>query len=1527
MLPAPTILTNSLKLQATSFRHPLIRIRLAANNLRLAVFIRLAANSLHLASFIRLTAGSLLLAAILLPLNLAAQYNRYRFSRLDISKGLSHNEVNCIFKDEIGFLWFGTMSGLNRYDGYSFKVFKHDLRDSSSINDDLIIRIWQGPGHKLWISAGKGLTIYDPLTEKFDRYPQRFLHSIHIDSDSITDIGNDRLGNYWFIATGKGAGLYKYDPAQLSAQPILHREGDPSTPHSNQLRSIASDSLGNWWIIYADGILEKMDGRTNKIVYSSAAIQKNFPGESLDYRLYIDDQNDCWVYTAGKPGGLLYFHPSTGNCLRIRKDSGRHSLNNNLVTGIVQDDKGIIWIATDHGGINLLDKKDSSIHYLLAHDDDDKSLSQNSINTLYKDNTGIIWVGTFKKGASYYHEDILKFPLYRHQPSNPNSLSYDDVNRFVEDEKGNLWIGTNGGGLIYFNRAMGKYMQYTHNPADPRSLSNDVIVSLCLDHEQRLWIGTYYGGLDCFDGKIFHHYRHNESDSNSIGDDRIWEIKEDSRGRLWIGTLAAGLDLFDRKRNVFIHYRPLGPIPSNVTAPSNATAPAFDTTASSGFHADPSTIKSVSTNGFRSPAASASPDTSGTSPSVRSGYISELMEDRQGNLWIGTAIGIDVLEAATGKFRHYGNQVNNPSSLSNDNVISILQDSRGLIWVGTREGLDLFDSKNRSFTTFRTGDGLPDNTILTILEDNDRHLWLSTPNGLSNMIVSADTHTGQHVYRFKNYDESHGLQGREFNENAALKTREGELIFGGANGFNIFDPQKLRNSPRRPELILTDLQVFNKSVGIGEKLNGHIILPRSITESREITLRYNENVFSIGFAVLDFLNAEKVKYAYILEGFNKDWLVSDDKTRKAVYTNLDPGNYTFKVRTANDDGSWNGQVLELGIKILPPFWKTPLAYILYVLLFVGILILARRMILQRAHRRFALEQERKEAQRLHDLDRMKIRFFTNVSHEFRTPLSLILTPLDKIIKNTDDPGRKAQFHLIHRNARRLLNMVNQLLDFRKLEVQELRLNAGKGDIVKFIRDLSFSFADIAEKKNIGFSFTTTLPSFCTSFDHDKLERILFNLLSNAFKFTHEHGRVSVALDLLSSDTHAGQPVLNASVPITSSAHITQAIPGVSGPDIPTVPVLHKSALLLQLTVKDTGIGMEKDRQEKIFERFFQNEIPGSMVNQGSGIGLAITKEFVKLHNGSIRVESEPGQGSSFIVLLPVMDLGPATDPGIIMASDPAVDTVAATKKIPRPPAVTTKKPIVLLVEDNEDFRFYLKDNLKEFFTIVEASDGKEGWQKTLAAHPQLVVSDISMPEMNGIDLCRKIKDDRRTSFIPVILLTALIGEEQQLKGLETGANDYMTKPFNFEILLSKIRNLLTQQETARKTYQKQVEASPTTVKAESPDEKFIRQALDLVEKHIANPEFSVEEMSRELFLSRVALYKKLFHLTGKTPIEFIRSIRLKRAAQLLEKNQFTVAEIAYEVGFNNPKYFSRYFKAEFGVLPSAYQRSASHPGS
>jgi DNA-binding response OmpR family regulator/nitrogen-specific signal transduction histidine kinase len=525
-----------------------------------------------------------------------------------------------------------------------------------------------------------------------------------------------------------------------------------------------------------------------------------------------------------------------------------------------------------------------------------------------------------------------------------------------------------------------------------------------------------------------------------------------------------------------------------------------------------------------------------------------------------------------------------------------------------------------------------------------------------------------------------------------------------------------------------------------------------------------------------------------------------------------------------------------------------------------------------------IEQERQEARRMHELDMMKIKFFTNVSHEFRTPLSLIMAPVDKILKHTEAEEQRHQLQLINRNAKRLLNMVNQLLDFRKMEVQELRLHTRNGDIISFIKEMVYSFSDVAEKKQIRLVFDSEIQGMVINFDHDKIERILFNLLSNAFKFTPDDGNVSVLL------------AINEKI---------------------------AEKRLLEIKVIDTGIGIPLDKQDKIFERFFQNEIPGSMVNQGSGIGLSITKEFVKLHNGEISVESEVGRGSCFTILLPV-DLTVEEQLPANKANIPVPAMTESQGLLQAGSGNAIKKLTVLLVEDNEDFRFYLKDNLSDTFNIIEAANGREGWQKSLALHPNLVVSDISMPEMNGIDLCRKIRNDKRTSHIPVVLLTAVTGEEQQLQGLETGANDYLTKPFNFEILMSKLKNILAMQEDMRKTYQKQLDVKPTEVETESFDEAFIKKAVQLIEKNIDNADFSVEELSSELFVSRVTLYKRALALTGKSPVDLIRSIRLKRAAQLLESSQLTISQISYKVGFKSQKYFVRCFKAEFNCLPSAY---------
>lgn len=1339
------------------------------------------------------------------------QSKYYNFSKVNTYTGLSHNWVNTILKDADGFLWFGTMSGLNRYDGYSCRVFHKNQNDSSSLSENNILALYELPDGKMWVRTMGAPCIYNPDTEKFDAGYQDYLRSLGLPPGAIRNIVKGNNGRYWFLY--EDMGLYLYSVNNKSAGPL--RQQHTSLP-AEKITAVQETKDEKLWMVHQNGLLQEYDIRSGKITLSSNALQQLHKGNNPN-NLFIDSDGDVWIwcYTCG----AFLFHPQDNTIKQFNENSFPERLSSNVVSQIVQDNNGLIWAGTDHGGVTLIDKKNNfSTSYLLNDAREPRSISQNTITTIYTDDSGIVWLGTYKHGVNYLNSNIVQFPYYHHEEFNARSLQYEDVNRFAEDKAGNIWIGTNGGGLIYFDRRRNTFKQYLHDPDNPNSLSNNVIVSLWIDHEDVLWIGTYLGGLNSFDGKQFTHYRHDDHNASSLADDRIWEIFEDREHNLWVGTLGGSLDRFDRKTNRFDHYK-------------------------------------------------------GKADFTLSDYISAIMQDRKGNLWVGTDAGIAVFEKHkdTPVFYRHTDEKN---SLGSNNVICLLEDSKGRIWVGCREGLNLFDEQTKTFQRFTISDGLPDNLILNILEDNRQTLWLSTPNGLCNAIPKQEE--DRIAFTVVAYDEMNNLQNREFNDNAALKTRKGELIFGGPFGFNIIDPDEIKKPDHQSRIVFTGLQILSKNVEPGMLVNNRILLQRSLLKLQSIDLKYRENAFSIEFASLDFSYSARDKYAYMLEGFNSDWLYADGNQRRATYTNLNPGRYIFKVKALDRDGTWS-DIKTLQINIEPPFWQRPIAYCIYILIAAGLFLLVRRITLDRIHMRFEMLQQRMEAERAHAVDQLKTKFFTNVSHELRTPLSLIISPLDRMLKQTTDDEQKKQLNLMQRNAKRLLNLVNQLLDFRKMEVQEVKLHPSIGDIIAFSRDISQSFEDIAEKKKIRLSFSSNVDSLEIYFDKDKIEKILFNLLSNAFKYTHDEGTVGITF-------------------------------------IYTPPVNNEQDGMLAIEVRDTGIGIPADKHEKIFERFFQTDVPESMVNQGTGIGLAITKEFVKLHNGIITVKSVPEQGACFTVLLPakkVYEPFTRTAVGSVPATDAEQISHQETPK-------GSKKKIVVLVEDNEDLRFYLKDNLKGQYHVEEATNGKEGWEKIKQVNPDLVVSDIMMPLMDGVELARKIKTETLTAHIPVILLTAMGSEEKQLEGLKAGVNDYITKPFTFEILASRIRNLLAQQKLLQKRFQMQIEVNPGEVTVTPVDEKFLKQALEIVEKQLDNPAFSVEDLSREMYMSRVTLYRKILSLTGRSPLEFIRSIRLKRAAQLLEKSGMSVAEIAYEVGFNNPKLFTRFFKEEFKVTPSQY---------
>jgi signal transduction histidine kinase/ligand-binding sensor domain-containing protein/DNA-binding response OmpR family regulator len=1356
-----------------------------------------------------------------------AQSRDYQFARYSTEQGLSHNQVNCFLKDSRGFVWVGTSGGLNRFDGYSFRVFKHDPADSASISDNQVNTLFEDPEGYIWINTRVGFDVYNPATERIDHNANKAAGRFGLTDADFSRIIKTQSGDYW-ISHNK-LGLVKYLTGSKKLISVKFNPPDGrNTSGKRVISDFGEDKQGNLWVVCDDGLLVRVDAQTHRIGIQSTLLQKRNLAGSLNHRIFVDDDGDPWVYIVRAVLGAFYFDLENNKLLTASTAGPDFKLNNNAVSAIISGPGGKIWIGTDHGGINILDKKSRSVSALLSSPNDPRTISQNSIQTLYKDPTGMIWAGTFKKGLCNYHKDIFRFSLIRHLPGDPASLPFDDVNVFAEDRKGNLWLGTNGGGLIYYDRKNSTFRQFRNVPGDQSSLSNDVIVSLFLDKNDVLWIGTYFGGLNQFDGKTFTRYLHDPADSTSLIDDRVWEIYEDSRGRLWVGTLGDGLDLFDRTTRTFRHYRRLAP------------------------------------------------------NSVSSDYISALLEDREGSLWVGTVNGIDVLKRDSKRFEHYSYRAGDSLSLSSDAVTSLAQDSLGLIWAGTLEGLNLYDRKRNAFITYNTSHGLPDNAVLTVVADQKQNLWLGTSKGLVNFRVTRRVGGMPAAFEISTYNEVDGLQGRGFNENAALRLRSGEMVFGGANGFSIFDPAQITDTPVAAKVMLTDFQVFNKSVRPQEFFEGDKILEKSVSLTDRIVLKYSQNVFTIEFAALNFLHSEKNHYMYTMEGFNDRWFEADN-TRKVTYTNLDPGTYVFKVKM-KEGGVSTERSLE--VEIMPPVWRTPGAYFLYFLLVISALLAGRWILIERERMNFKLEQERHFARQMHELDLMKIKFFTNVSHEFRTPLTLMLTPLENLLKNIrQDHVVYKQLSLVHRNAQRLFNLVTQMLDFKKLEVEETQFRPERGDIIKFVEQIAQTFSELSEHKHIRYSFESAVESRYADFDQDKLSKVMYNLLSNAFKFTPENGQVTVKLRVINGQGEEDQ---------------------------------------LEISVEDSGIGIPPEAQQKIFERFYQHPTPDHIMNQGSGIGLSIAGEFVKMHDGTLDLNSVTDVGSTFTVILPLRERHPR-----ILQSEPAeIQTVQGNSLEIDLPAERPGKdrPVVLLVEDNDEFREYLGEVLRKDYQLLEAPNGKVGLDITLEKVPDLIVSDVMMPEMDGIQLCRIIKADRRISHIPVVLLTARAEEEQRLQGYQTGADAYVTKPFRLDILLVRIANLIRQREQLQHQFQQHIEIRPTKVAIRSLDEQFVDSAIKAVEDNLPNAEFTVEELSDAMSMSRVYLYKKILSLTGKTPIEFIRVIRIRRGAGLLEKSQLTVSEIAYQIGFNNPKYFAKLFKEEYKMLPTEYRRHHSAQG-
>ena len=814
--------------------------------------------------------------------------------------------------------------------------------------------------------------------------------------------------------------------------------------------------------------------------------------------------------------------------------------------------------------------------------------------------------------------------------------------------------------------------------------------------------------------------------------------------------------------------------------------------------------------------------------------------------------------------------------MSNDAVNHVYKDSRGLIWIATREGLNVYDVRRHLFLDLSPVAEAKGSFIAAITEDQERNMWVSTSRKVIRVTVASDG-KGSYLFDSRAYNSEDGLQNCDFNQRSIKTLHNGIIVIGGLYGVNVFAPDHIRYNKMLPNVMFTGLSLFDEAVKVGQSYGGRVLIEKELNDVENVEFDYKQNIFSVSFASDNYNLPEKTQYMYKLEGFNNDWLTLPLGVHNVTFTNLAPGKYVLRVKAINSDGYVGMKEATLGIVVNPPFWMSWWAYLLYAIGLVVVFFLARYRMLKREREKFHLQQIENEVAKNEEINNMKFRFFTNVSHELRTPLTLIISPLEGMLKETTDELQSTRLQLMYRNAQRLLHLVNQLLDFRKGEMSTHQLSLSEGDIISYVHSVCNSFLLMADKKHIQFSFFSGIDTFSMAFDADKVGKIVMNLLSNAFKFTPEGGRVTVMIEHV-----AGTPDM------------------------------------LEIKIADTGIGISDVDKEHIFERFYQADHKGVEETTGNGIGLSLVRDFVTLHEGEVKVFDNIGTGSVFVIQFPVkhvetqVQLPPET--GISIGEEEDKEIKEETRE------ETERKdfPLLLIVDDNEDFRIFMRYSLELQYRVKLAVNGNEAWEMMQEELPDLVISDVMMPQMDGNELCRLIKKDKRTAHIPVILLTARQNTEAKLEGLQTGADDYVTKPFNMTILVLRIRKLIELSRYHRVT-QGMIDPVPSEIVITSLDEKLIEKAIKYVEDNMSRTELSVEELSRELGMSRVHLYKKLLQITGKTPIEFIRVIRLKRAAQLLRESQLHVSEVAFEVGFNNPKYFSRYFKDEFGVLPSVYQ--------
>ncbi|MBU3024449.1 hybrid sensor histidine kinase/response regulator transcription factor [Zobellia galactanivorans] len=1311
-----------------------------------------------------------------------------------------------------------------------------------------VVSIIQDTRGFLWFGTRYGLNRFDG--KKFKNYYYDATNKNSLSNSWVKVLYLGPKGTVW---AGTKNGLNKYNPDTDDFTRVrMPNNGD--RPFEGEIFDIGAADDEHIWVSAEKGLM-----RINTISGEVHDFNQLHSDLELDSHTVLSVLNPKKTHLWFGNPKKVFFYDDTKKQLETYDYPSNQSpeKTKNYHTVLFKDQGGTVWLGYN-GGLAYFNEITQTFSDLL---DPQGALRIDSpVRTIHEENGEDLWVGTYN-GLYIYNRKTKDWTLYKNNPDNPKSLSQNSIYDITADSRGDLWIGTWAGGISYLNRKSSIFKNYQ---IGSNGLNYPVVSSIIEDNHNNLWIGTEGGGLNYFDTsqKKFTYFTHVNSEKNSIASNNVKAMAKDRFGNLWVGTHDQGLS-YASVQDDKLSFKDWNSIatPSSRPNKNRITCLFEDGHGNVWMGTDNRGLNFYdikSGNSFRV----------GDPKNILGTFVSVITQPQpDGNILVGGENGLGSVSVDSREITRIAFKKESDDPYDIKKVISIYASTPTLLWIGTEgDGLYQYDLKTHKSTRYGVNSGLPDEVIYGILPDDLGHIWLSTNKGLSRLNINSG--------EIKNYSRADGLVNNEFNYGAHLRTQNGKLAFGGVNGFTIFDPKEIERDSFIAPVVIEKLKIADAS---------EITIAPSTSH---FELKHDENDITFDYVALDFSRPQNNKYAYKLDGFDTKWNFSGNLTR-ATYTNLDPGNYTFLVKASNSDGIFNGEVASLEISITPPFWKTWWAYLLYFLALGGIFLLVRRYTLIRIKERHDLRRERQEKTQMQELNRLKLQLFTNISHDFRTPLTLITAPLQRLIEEKkDDPQLHRQLSGMQRNARILLQLINQLLDFRKAENGKLKLAFSKNDIIPFVEDTKASFNELAQDKGINFVLIAPKPPLEVWFDRIEMKKVILNILSNAFKFTPPNGKISIQIEAKDDS--------------------------------------------VDILIKDTGSGINQKDIEFVFDRYFQLGQKNDL-RSGTGVGLALAKDIVDLHHGKISVESELGKGSCFSISLPLgkAHLKPedltyderSEENDLLDYYDPSILKSTWVKdEIETAPNLDDSKQTILVVEDNKEVRTFVKGIFNDEFNVIEANNGRMGIELAKTKNIDMIISDVMMPEMGGIEMCESLKSDVLTSHIPVILLTARTSSKIQKIGFETGADAYVTKPFEAHLLKLQVQNLLATRKKLAKKFRKDLVLEPSELKLVSTDEVFLKNAVDIVEKNLSNAELNASFLSEHINMSQSVLYRKLKALTGNTISEFIRGIRLKKAGQLLRETELNINDVAYEVGFNDIKYFRACFKKAYGKTPSAYKK-------